>query len=87
MPRKVTSKPRAASPRRPLDDDESCYGWKASWLPVSAVTRRLVSLAAKSCRVSEAEALEAAVYWYAVEWLKLKADVGSVVRPPKGRRR
>ena len=85
----MTPKPssRRAREREALDSDDSFYGWNASLLPVSAVTLRLVKLAAKSCRVSEAEALEKAVYWYAVEKLRLKADVGAVVAPPRGRKR
>jgi len=50
-------------------------------------TRNLVKMIALAFKESERAATKRAVYWYAVEWLKLKADVGAVVAPPRGRTR
>lgn len=55
--------------------------------PLGFVTKRLLRLIAQSCRVTQAQAMREAVYWYAVEKLRLKADVGAVVAPPRGRKR
>ena len=55
--------------------------------PRDYTTRNLVKMIALAFRESERAATKRAVYWYAVEKLRLKADVGAVVAPPRGRRR